>query len=274
MRSLAAYAIVSVLALVLVFPFIGGGAAAADTYTVSGKVVSGYGPTGPLDLPGNVTIQITNISTGITYETDVENDGTYSIGPVAGGMYEIVFTSTEKYGFLPITSDPDITRDTNGRYMLYVDDDTILDAAMVDAMGTIIGTVTRSGSPVPGVSIQVTDPSGKVIGSDRTDGNGMYSIKCPVGNGYTVAVSSAYFEELYYSVNLDIGDTITQNFEVTVGETATYLFGLDMTHSLMLVAGIMGMFLLIFVISYRIHIDKHPGSSKIHSDSKKKKDDD
>jgi hypothetical protein len=49
----------------------------------------------------------------------------------------------------------------------------------------------------------------------------------------------------------------------------TYLFGFDFTHSLMLVGGILGLFMLIFAVSYRIHIGKHPGSSKIHSDSKK-----
>jgi hypothetical protein len=272
MRPLAASALVLfAVTLMVAVPFIGGSAEAAGTYTVSGKVVSGYSESGPLPLPGDVVVEIRDPTDGaLIGSATVGGDGTYSVGSIAGGTYEIAFISTEKYGFLPISNGADIIRDSDGRYILNISGNLVVDAVMVDAMGTVTGTVTRSGLPVQGVIIQVIDPSGKVVGSDRTAGNGTYSIKCPVGNGYTVAVSSAYFIEDRYTVNIGVGDTIVQNFKVDVKETVTYLFDLDLTHSLMLVGGIMGLFLLIFVISYRIHIGKHPDSSKIHSEPKKK----
>jgi hypothetical protein len=254
----------------------------ATDITVSGMVVSGYDPGGSTELPGDVRVQIMR-ETATAREEVVRGDvvnGMYSVvipGADIGDAYEIRFTSTSsgEYGFLPLSRDVVLVKDTDGRYMFTVTGtgNITVDAVMVHAIGTIAGTVRNNGDPVGGVSIQVTDQNGKVVGGGRTDGSGYYSIECPVGDSYTVSVNAPYFKNQSYGVNLGVGDKITQDFDVEVVETATYLFGLDFTHSLMLVGGIIGLFLFIFVISYRIHIGKHPESSKIHSDAKKKDQD-
>ena len=250
--------------------------------TVSGIVVSGYDKDGATDLPGGVTVQVMKKLAGPGWEEsgsgNVGSDGSYSvtITDATSGIYEIRFTPvmSEEYGFLPLSHDVALVKDADGRYIMTLtgtESDIVVDAIMVRAIGTITGVVMNKGSPAGGVSVQVTDPNGRVVGGGRTDGAGVYSIECPVGDNYTVAVNAPYFKEAsYFPVNLGVGDKIVRDFDVEVTETATYLFNLDFTHSLMLIGGILGLFLFIFVISYRIHIGKHPDASRIHSDTKKK----
>ncbi|MCL1984420.1 MAG: hypothetical protein FWG58_03350, partial [Methanomassiliicoccaceae archaeon] len=61
-------------------------------------------------------------------------------------------------------------------------------------------------------------------------------------------------------------------FELTIKSETLYLFDLDLTHSFMLVGGIIGLFLLIFIILYRIHIGRNPESSKVYSERRKDQD--
>ena len=147
---------------------------------------------------------------------------------------------------------------------------------MQEKKETISGTVRwRNGSPVGGgVLVQAYDPESGIIYTARTDGNGKYELKCPVNVIYTISVSHSVYEAESYEMTEKLTGPITNiDFTLTPKESATYLFGFDLTHSLMVIGGIAGLFLLIFVMLYRIHIGKHPDRSKVHSDPKKKDQD-
>jgi hypothetical protein len=147
---------------------------------------------------------------------------------------------------------------------------------MQEKKETISGTVRwRNGSPVGGgVLVQAYDPESGIIYTARTDGNGKYELKCPVNVIYTISVSHSVYEAESYEMTEKLTGPITGiDFTLTPKESATYLFGFDLTHSLMVIGGMGGLFLLIFVMLYRIHISKHPERSRVHSDSKKKDQD-
>ncbi|MCL2143160.1 MAG: carboxypeptidase-like regulatory domain-containing protein [Methanomassiliicoccaceae archaeon] len=268
MRYAAASAVaLLMLATALLMPFMGGGNAAGapgDEVTVSGRIVYG------LDAYAK-PIGLKDVKVTVGTETALsDDDGEFEL-LIEPGTYEIKF-EISGYSVLiwpgAVYEDDDACMvDVNAGGL------SLSDTAMVRATGTIYGAVTRADndSPVQGVTVQVIGPDGKVIASGRTDGDGMYSIECPNRDGYTVSTSSLYLKEMSYeNVDLDAGETVRLDFALELKEEATYLFGFDLTHSLMLIGGIIGLFLLIFAISYRIHIGKHPGSSKIYSDPGKK----
>jgi hypothetical protein len=152
------------------------------------------------------------------------------------------------------------------------DDDTVgLYVIMVQADEVIGGIVRwRNGNPVGGgVIVEAYDPVGEIIYRGVTDGSGRYSIECPIGGRYIVSVNHPVYESDPAEIDRLMGPVV-HDFVLTPKKGATYLFELDLTHSLMVIGGMVGLFLLIFIILYRIHIDRNPESSKIHSDPRKK----
>ena len=274
MRSLTAVAVLAVL-LVFALPLPFGNAAAADVYTVEGRVVSGYGEFGP-ELPDDAgTVTISLICGDDVYDATADEDGCYSVD-VEEGVYSIKVTSDSEtgYGFLLMPDDPSKISRIGGKDVLTVNSDITVNVAMVRAVEKITGNVMHNGNVARNVLIEVTNSNGNVIGSDKTDLYGNYTIECVPGYDYTVSVNNQYFKKTSQHLDgLALGTPVTIDFDVELRDSEEYLFGLDLTHSLMVLGGITGLFLLIFIVFYRIHIGKHPESSKVHSDSKKKDQD-
>jgi len=235
-------------------------AAATVTVNVSGHVDAGLTPADGVD------ILIGGIECGTTDENGVF-DFDISKEP---GEYRVRF---EKKGYAVTAFVCNgILFDKDEPHMITVAEggNVTMWANLVLADGTIRGAVTFNGRAVSGVTVEVRDLDSDVRTTKTTSDAGAYSIACPVGGNYSVSVTSPHYEAESKEVReLGIGGAVC-DFELTAKSQATYLFELDFTHSMMLVAGIMGLFLLIFAISYRIHIGKHPETSKIHSDTKKK----
>jgi len=227
----------------------------AGEITVSGRIVTGFvvGSDELIGLSG-VEIQINGASVA---ETDP--DGCFSFVIPAGGTVALV----------PVRSGYSVLNPS----ALLIDtatDVADLEIAMVEAFGTIKGNVTHNGGPVGGILVYVHDRnSGDLVTRAFTGGNGAYSVDVRTGE-YTVSISNTYYEAPSVDVHLGMEIVSGIDFELTVTEGTTYLFGLDLTHSMMLIGGIIGLILLIFAILYRINIAKHPGSSKVHHDRKKK----
>ena len=146
----------------------------------------------------------------------------------------------------------------------------IPDVLMAEAFGAIGGKVTHNGQGVR-VNVQVLDiDSGDIYRrSTKEDGTFSFESVCPVGGNYEVSIIHQYYEADSIEVN-DLGIVpFYCEFELTIKSETLYLFDLDLTHSFMLIGGIIGLFLLIFVILYRIHIGRNPETSKVYSDRKK-----
>jgi hypothetical protein len=157
------------------------------------------------------------------------------------------------------------------------DADFELDVFLYVAYGIIEGVVTFEGSPYTGgITIEVHNLSDGRRYTKVTARDGTYSFSLPVGDNYLVSVSAKNFaadgKEGGVHVVVDVLPTVV-DFDLISKQGSVYLFGFDLTHSFMLIGGLIGLFMLIFVILYRIHIKKNPDLSKIHSDSLDKKKD-
>ena len=152
------------------------------------------------------------------------------------------------------------------------DADATLFVIMEEREAYITGRVVWSNGAAVGGGVTVIAEShltGAVYIA-TTGSGGMFSIKCPVGMSYTVSVVHQVYEAeprevVGLNANVNVGD-----FVLLPKAGATYLFGFDLTHSLMVIGGIAGLFMLIFVVLYRIHIGRHPERSKVYSDPGKK----
>jgi hypothetical protein len=138
--------------------------------------------------------------------------------------------------------------------------------------GVIKGMVKwRDGRPVTGgIIVEARNLEGVLIDTTRAE-NGMFTLRGPMNGTYVISVVHPYYTADNYTVEeLPEEYPILIEFVLVPTDGSTYLFGFDLTHSLMVLGGIIGLFMMIFVVSYRIHIGRNPDSSKIHSEFKKK----
>jgi len=253
------------LAVVAAVPLADNGnvSAAPGDVTVTGRLVTGF-VVGSDEFTGlgGVTINIDSSEIAVT-----EDDGTFtftllsaSIPP--GGIVTLSVPPPVILGYAVLN--PSVLQiDTSAG------DVNDLIVALVEVFGTINGTVTRDGSPVSGIYVYIHDRNtGDLVKRTSTESDGTYSADCRTGE-YTVSINNVYYEAP--SVDVELGMEVIDgiDFDLIVREGTTYLFGFDLTHSMMLIGGILGLILLIFAILYRINISKHPESSKIQSDRKK-----
>ncbi|MDR0334563.1 MAG: carboxypeptidase-like regulatory domain-containing protein, partial [Methanomassiliicoccaceae archaeon] len=254
-----------VSAAALPFAAVQSEAADPEPITVSGRVVAGFG------LEGLSGVHVTIDS--VRWDNVTDDDGNYTLEftkavgttcvirfELKGHLVKAFFYNGELLG-----------RSSTG-YEINIDSTDIVlpDVLMDEAFGTLEGKVTFKGRAVSGVTVEVHDLDSGEHTMKTTNDAGLYSFILPVGVDYIVSISSPYYYAEDKEVAVDDLDPVTCDFELEQKIVATYLFSLDFTHSMMLIGGIIGLFLLIFAISYRIHIGKHPESSKIHSETKKK----
>jgi len=269
MRFVAAAAI-ALLAVVLItaVPFVSdrNAAGAVEDVTVSGRVVTGFGLDGlegvAVSIDGGTWSCLTdhNGSYQMSIRKEVGVGDTFTIDfELRGHLVQAFFINGELLGW-------------NDDYVVEVDSNAmeLPDVIMNEAFGTIEGTVTFNDRPVSGITIVAYDLESGEVTMKSTNQKGFYSFSLPVGGKYRLSVSHSYYEAPEAEVNIADLEPFVWDFELAPKDIATYLFGLDFTHSMMIIGGIIGLFLLIFIISYRIHISKHPEASKIHSDAKKK----
>jgi hypothetical protein len=265
MRSSVAIAIaLFVLVSAVSLPFIAGqtAAGAAADITVSGRIVTGFGHDG---LEG-VRVSVD----GGSCITDANGDFEIVISRDIGDTFNIRF---EKRGYLVKTFFYNGAHlGWNDVYTIDVDSTSVVlpNVIMDEAFGTVEGMVMLNGRALAGVTVEIYDIDSGERTMKTTNDEGLYTFSLPVGGDYRISVSNPYYEADSRDVHDLTIEPYVWDFELTPKSVATYLFGLDFTHSLMVIGGIVGLFLLIFVISYRIHIGKHPEASKIHSDPKKK----
>ncbi|MCL2712392.1 MAG: carboxypeptidase regulatory-like domain-containing protein [Methanomassiliicoccaceae archaeon] len=264
-----------VVILAIAVPLIDSDTAAADDddffelvfVNVTGRVVTQLDAKGdPVGLSG-VTVIFDN-GDGTKFTRTTNSNGEFRIDEVAPGTYTITF-SKDGYGVLiwPGKAEKD---GTSYKVTLTGDETDVFigNAAMTEAVGTIKGTVYRNGDEVAGVRIELYDTSGRLVKSTITDRYGDYTIQHATGT-YYVSVNVLNFMAEPFDVTLGVGVTVNHNFVLEPKRGATYLFGFDLTHSFMVIGGLMGSLIVIFTILYGIHTSRNPGSSKLHSDSKK-----
>ena len=257
----SAIAVAVFISMIIVPVFLSEDAAGADDIVVSGTVVTGPDHD-PVD---DVRVYID----GTFYGTTDENGFFEFYADKYLGECSILF---EKIGYT-VTAyfyDGKIYGGSDD-LLINIDDEDIeiLNVVMAETFKTITGVVNLRDRPVGnGITVEILYLDTGARYADTTK-DGEFFFSCPYGGSYTVYVKHPAYEADALEI-ASLTDDVEHVFFINEKDATTYLFGLDLTHSLMVLAGIMGLFLMMFVIFYRIHIGKNPGSSKIHSDSKKK----
>jgi uncharacterized surface anchored protein len=129
--------------------------------------------------------------------TLTDPNGLYVINGLNEGEYRVVM-SADNYGSAIF------------RIILGPGEARILNAALVANLGTIQGRVTdaQTGTPIAGVGVViVTQGSGVIVASTRTDSNGNYRVTGIAPGNYNVVFSAANFTSQTVSVNLTAGET-------------------------------------------------------------------
>ena len=231
--------------------------------TVTGRLVTVFDSKNEKTGLEGGTVTLTDTLTLIPY-TDVSNtNGEFEITVPLWASYSITVESAG-YGILAGPANIDTTGHSDGDVII------LGDIAMAQTFGTVTGTVTFNGDPVIGARVSIIAQSGLTVRTAWTDGHGEFTVMCATGT-YSISVTDARFKTFTVEdAEILPGSNMLPDIEMERKDVDTYLFGLDLPHTLMVVGGIIGLFILFFVVSYRIHISKHPDQSKIYSDPKKK----
>jgi 5-hydroxyisourate hydrolase-like protein (transthyretin family) len=264
-RLLSAVA-VAVFVSLAVLPMLGGNVAAADLTDVKvhGLVVN----TDHIPLEG-VNVTITDDDDEWSQVTGADGKFNIEIPSIAAGEYGIAF-KLEGFGVIAYFDG----NDTIGGDTIIIDDTDVnaYTVVMGEKYETICGQATLRGDPAPNVRIEVYNHGGDLLNARSTDADGRYTFDCPIGSYYRIAVSNRSYEAADGIVS-SLDEKFVWNFVLEQKSGTTFLFDLDLPHSLMLIGGIAGLLLLVFIVLYRIHVGRHPDSSKIHSEQKKKDQD-
>jgi hypothetical protein len=265
---MAAFAAV-VFVSAIFFPLFSDDAAANPvmvSINVSGKVIAESGNEGFGDIEIYLNEELTNNTVNADGEfsiiTDVE-EGDYTIRLKRGGyaVKSYIYDGKDKDAW----GDQILELNTSSyrTFMLHV--------ILLKASGTVEGTVKYDGSPIGGIRIEVYEDS-DLCYTTTTGRDGTYSLSLPAGGTYHITVNARNFTAESDTVVISgVQHPYVVNFELVPKQDSVYLFGFDLTHSLMVIGGILGLFMLIFVVLYRIHIAKNPELSRIHSDSLERK---
>lgn len=269
MRSVSVTAVaMAVFVSAMLLPVCLSSDAAAAGVAVYGQVNTGTGGT-VTGLEG-VHVYLRNTAGTETVETTAAN-GSFGFDDVDAGTYTLRF---EKIGYAVDMFVCDGVPSYGNTLSLTVGTDPIdIHVLMNEAFGMIEGAVKRNGAKAVGVTVEARDADSRdLVMTMRTDDDGMFSFRLPVGGHYIISVNHMYLEADSVSVTVPAGPLVLPDILLVPKKGTTYLFELDLTHSLMVVGGIAGLFLFIFIVLYRIHIERNPERSKIYSDPGKKKD--
>ena len=193
----------------------------------------------------NVTVNLLN-GAGVVIGTDVtDGSGFYEFTGLTAGTYQVEFVTPTDYGLTTtdanlnlsddIDSDADIGTGKTASFTLAAGEaNTTIDAGMyllpasignyvwVDADQDGIQDANESG--LVGVTVNLLNSSGGVIGTDITDSNGFYSFDNLAAGTYQVQfVTPTYYIRTTANVGMNLNDNVDSDANVSTGLTAQFV---------------------------------------------------
>lgn len=181
------------------------------------------------------------------YTTTTEGPlGEYRISNIRPGVYVATFQKNgyDRTNSLPIEIVRGITLQQN--------------ASMQAQPCTLYGQITENGNPQEGVTVTAQGTDKVVVGT--TDNNGNYSLQL-TSDSYTVTFSKKGFDSKQASISLApfenrlLDESITRSMN---NNTATYLFGFDLPHSLMVIGLILSLATICVGLFINFRVRKKP----------------
>jgi hypothetical protein len=207
--------------------------------TLHGFVTDGVAPV------NGVTVVLANELRNYT-STTTSPLGEYRISGIRPGVYVATFTKIgyDRANSLPLNIFRGVTTQDN--------------ASLQAQPCTLFGKVTENGNPEDGVVITARGSDKQVVGT--TDANGNYSIQL-TSDSYTVTFSKKGFDPKDVSVSLAPFQHRQLDTSIVKSKnnyTATYLFGFDLSHSLMIVGLIMALATICVALFINFKVRKKP----------------
>jgi hypothetical protein len=207
--------------------------------TLHGFVTDGVAPV------NGVTVVLANEQRNYTTAT-LSPLGEYRISGIRPGVYVATFTKNgyDRANSLPLNIFRGITTQDN--------------VSLQAQPCTLFGKVTENGNPQDGVTITARGPDKDVVGT--TDVNGNYSIQL-TSDSYTVTFSKKGFDPKDVSVSLAPFEDRRLDASIVKSKsnnTATYLFGFDLPHSLMVVGMMMALATICVALFINFKVRKKP----------------
>ena len=179
------------------------------------------------------------------YTTTTDGRGEYRISGIRPGTYVANFTKNgyANYNSLPLIIVRGVTLQQN--------------ASMEAQPGKLFGKVTENGNPQEGVTVTAQGADKVVVGT--TDANGNYSIQL-ISDTYTVTFSKKGFDPKAVPVSLAPFENRSLDASIvkSVNSTATYLFGFDLSHSLMIIGLMMALATICVALFINFKVRKKP----------------
>ncbi|MFH0952108.1 MAG: FG-GAP-like repeat-containing protein [Patescibacteria group bacterium] len=170
-----------IFAMAFTFNYVGISQAQAGSGTVTGRIVAGGNPVGMGDVGVDLRSQSMQMGAG------TENNGTFQIGAVPPGTYELSthINSNNLADYMDVTVEN----------VQVLDNKTVNvgDIALVKATKTITGKITYkgSGAPVVGANVNVWQYDGQMNRNTTTNANGVYTVKV-IGGRWGTYVSGGW----------------------------------------------------------------------------------
>jgi hypothetical protein len=150
--------------------------------SISGVVRDADGPIAGVDvvlMPGGLTT--------------TASDGSYSFDALDAGPYKLAFS---KDGYDAETVDTTVASGEN----------TVVNAQLAPALGSVTGTVRDNHGPLAGVTVQVTGGT-----STTTDGSGSYSLSDLAPGSHTLSFARGGFISAVHTATVSASETTTVN---------------------------------------------------------------
>ena len=206
---------------------------------VHGFVTDGSAPV------NGVTVTLANSQRNYTTSTFMPL-GEYRIGNIQPGVYVATFEKKgyERTNSLPIEIVRGATTQTN--------------ASMQAQPCKLYGQVMDNGNVLEGVTVTATGQDRVVVGT--TDGNGNYSLQL-VSDSYTVTFSKKGYDSKQSSISLAPFEDRILDMTIVKSKsnnTATYLFGFDLPHSLMVIGMMLALITICVALFINFKVRKKP----------------
>ena len=207
--------------------------------SIHGFVTDGFVPV------NGVTVILANDLRNYTTTTEAPL-GEYRLGGIRPGVYVATF---EKKGY----------ERTNSLPLNIVRGVTTQDNASMQAQPcTLFGQVTENGAPLEGVTVSATGTDRVVVAT--TDSNGNYSVQL-TSDSYAVVFSKKGYDSKDLSISLAPFED--RHLDVSIvrsksNNTATFLFGFDLPHSLMVVGLMLALVTICVALFINFKVRKKP----------------
>ena len=194
---------------------------------------------------------VTLIGEGGNYSGKSDQFGRYTVSNVRPGWYT---ARAAKVGYYPTEAGPPVNM-VRGEI-------AELDFTMREQEArSLSGTVKYDGDGLSGVSVVLTSVNAPYSIETMTDSDGNYSfLGVPVGS-YSITFSKENFLESRYTLGLSLNESRKLDVQLrydSANNTQTFLFGLDLAHSLMVIGLVVSLLVLVLGLYLNNRIRRKP----------------